>query len=145
MTYNPGDQQGPQPSGGYPQPGSYPQQGGYPQPGGYPQQGGYPQPGGYPQHAGYPQPNYGGYPQQQGNGIATAGMVCGIIGVVLFWLPVIGWILAILAIIFGGVGISKANKGAPNKGGAIAGVVLGVVSIVGYVVLVIAVYNSLHP
>jgi 1-acyl-sn-glycerol-3-phosphate acyltransferase len=80
---------------------------------------------------GYPAaPMYGGYPSpQQGNGLAVAGMVCGIVGLVLFWIPVLGWILAILAIIFSGVGIAKANKGASGKGQAVAGLVLGVVSI----------------
>ncbi|GAB2472520.1 hypothetical protein [Jatrophihabitans fulvus] len=90
-----------------------------------------------------PQGGYG-YPpaQQQGNGIATAGMVCGIISVVLFWIPIVGWILAILGIVFGGVGIAKANKGAPNKGFGIAGVVCGIVSLVAYVAVVVAVINN---
>jgi hypothetical protein len=65
------------------------------------------------------------YPQQvpiqrSSNGMATASLVLGILG---FFLP----ILSILALIFGGIGISKANQGAAGKGLAIAGLVLGIV------------------
>ena len=88
---------------------------GYGQPPAY---GAYPPPGHYG-----PPPPYGGYyaPPQQGNGLAVAGMVCGIVGVVLFWIPVLSWILAILAIIFGGVGIAKGNSGAPTRAWASPG------------------------
>lgn len=58
--------------------------------------------------------------QQPTNGMATASLVLGILG---FFLP----ILSILALIFGGIGISKANQGATGKGLAIAGLVLGIV------------------
>jgi hypothetical protein len=71
-------------------------------------------------------------------------MVCGIVGLVLFWVPVICWILAILAIIFGGVGIAKANGGAPNRGMAVAGVVLGIVALALYVIVIVAVVGSLN-
>lgn len=64
------------------------------------------------------------YPQQVPiqrltNGMATASLVLGILG---FFLP----ILSILALIFGGIGISKANQGASGKGLAVAGLVLGI-------------------
>lgn len=88
---------------------------------------------------GYPQGNYG-YPapqQQPGNGLAIAGMVCGIIGLFILWI-----ILSPLAVIFGGVGWSKANNGAKHKGMAIAGVVLGVIGIVGYIILIALVFND---
>ncbi len=97
---------------------------------------------------GYGTPGYGapghGYPPpipRPGNGMATAGMVNGIISVVLFWLPIIGWILAVLGIVFGGIGISRANSGARGKGMAISGVVLGIASLVLYVVFA-AIYVS---
>jgi len=62
------------------------------------------------------------------NGIATASLVCAIIALPLNFIPFMGWavwILAILAIIFGGVGISSAS----NKDRAIAGLVLGILNI----------------
>jgi Domain of unknown function (DUF4190) len=57
---------------------------------------------------------------QATNGMAVASLVLGIVGV---FLPVCG----VLALIFGGIGISKANQGASGKGMAIAGLVLGIV------------------
>jgi hypothetical protein len=53
------------------------------------------------------------------NGMANASLVLGILGM---FLP----ILSILALIFGGIGISKANQGASGKGMAVAGLVLGI-------------------
>lgn len=70
-------------------------------------------------------------PQQQGNGMAVAGLVLGILGAVLFFVPFIGWILAILGIIFGALGNSKASKiGGKGKGMAIAGLVLGLIGLI---------------
>ncbi|MEV4435114.1 DUF4190 domain-containing protein [Streptomyces sp. NPDC049555] len=83
----------------------------------------------------YPMPGYGGgMPPQPSNGMGTAGLVLGIIGVVfsltfVFWF--LGVILGILAIIFGAVGRHKATKGeATNKGAATAGLVCGIVATV---------------
>lgn len=100
-------------------------------------------PGEYPNYqppqGGYPPapPGYG-YPQApQGNGMAVAGLVCGIIGLLIFW-----FILGPLAIIFGGIGLSRANKGAPHRGMAIAGVVLGIIAVIGYLILVAVLIND---
>ncbi len=84
------------------------------------------QPGGAPQ--GYP----GGAPigPPQGNGMAVAGLVLGILALVLFFITWPSWILAILGIIFGALGISKANKiGGKGKGMAIAGLVCAVLGL----------------
>jgi hypothetical protein len=62
---------------------------------------------------------------QDGNGLAVAGLVCGLVG--LLFLPII---LGPLALIFGGIGWSKANRGAKHKGVAIAAVVLGIADLV---------------
>jgi hypothetical protein len=63
------------------------------------------------------------------NGPATAALVLGIVGVVLFFVPVIGFVCAILGVVLGAVGIGRANAGAMGKGQAIAGVILGAVGI----------------
>ncbi|MEU8589589.1 DUF4190 domain-containing protein [Streptomyces sp. NPDC048664] len=106
---------------------------------------GYPQSGqGYPPapQAGYPMAPQGGYynapgygmQQQPSNGLGTAGMVCGIIGVVLSLTFILWWagmILGILAIIFGAIGRGRAKRGeATNKGAATSGLVLGIVATV---------------
>ena len=62
---------------------------------------------------------------QNNNGLAIAGLVCGLVGVLFF-----NVVLGPLAIIFGGIGWSRANSGAKHKGMAIAAVILGVVDLI---------------
>ena len=87
-----------------------------------------------PQYQPPPQQGYGGPPVRQGNGLAVAGMVLGIIGVVFAFIPflgvVLGIILGLLALVLGGVGLGRAKD--PSRGGrgqAITGVVLGIVTL----------------
>jgi hypothetical protein len=86
------------------------------------------------------------YVQQgtQTNGLAVASLVLGILGVVLFWTVWGGVILGVLAIVFGAVGRGRANRGAPNKGMATAGLVLGIVGLVGSILFVILVVNAVN-
>lgn len=63
--------------------------------------------------------------KNEGNGLAVAGLVLGIIAVVLNLIPFLPYLLGILAIIFGGVGMRKEEK----RKMAIASIVLGIVSI----------------
>jgi hypothetical protein len=85
-----------------------------------------------PQNQPPPSPGYGGgsYGNQGGsspkNGIGIAAMVVGIVALVLCWIPFLGLVLAIVAVVLGIVGIRKASRGeATNKGMAIAGVATG--------------------
>jgi hypothetical protein len=71
-------------------------------------------------------------------------MVLGILGVVLFWLPVIGFVMAILAVVLGGVGLSRANVGGVGRGQAIAALVLGMVGIILPILVLSAVLNVSH-
>ncbi|WP_025272854.1 DUF4190 domain-containing protein [Haloglycomyces albus] len=77
---------------------------------------------------------YGPPQQLPQNGLGTAGLVCGVIGLALAWIPFIaffGWVLGILGIIFGSIGLAKANKGeATNKGMAIGGLATGILALV---------------
>jgi hypothetical protein len=66
----------------------------------------------------------------QGNGLAVAGLVLGICGLVLCFLPFLGWVLAILGIVFGAVGMNKANKVGRGKGLAIAGLICGAIGLI---------------
>jgi Domain of unknown function (DUF4190) len=68
--------------------------------------------------------------QSRSNGMAIAGLVCGIVGIFIFEV-----ILGVLAIIFGGIGVSRANRGAGRRGMAWAGVILGAIDIVLFVVV----------
>ncbi|MBO1418677.1 DUF4190 domain-containing protein, partial [Streptomyces sp. FH025] len=67
---------------------------------------------------------------QPRNGLGVAAMVLGIVGtvlslvVILFWLS---WLPALLAVIFGAIGLRHVRKGvATNRAMALAGVILGV-------------------
>ncbi|KMK78065.1 DUF4190 domain-containing protein [Alkalihalobacillus pseudalcaliphilus] len=62
---------------------------------------------------------------QESNGLAVSALVLGIIGLVLFWVPFIPYPLAILALIFGFIGLKKQVK----KGLAITGIVTGAVTL----------------
>ena len=85
------------------------------------------------------QPAYGSpVAASRSNGLAIAGMVCGIVG--LFFANII---LGPLAIIFGGIGLSRANRGASNRGMAMAGIILGIIDIVVWI-LVLALVSSKH-
>ncbi|MDI3408156.1 DUF4190 domain-containing protein [Streptomyces cavernicola] len=88
-----------------------------------------------------------GYPQppapapaapQGGNGLAVAGLVLGIIGLVVSLIPVLNvvvWPLAILAVIFGGVGLARSSKVGKGKGAAITGLVTGILSVIMFFVI----------
>ncbi|WP_438489867.1 DUF4190 domain-containing protein [Streptomyces sp. S186] len=67
------------------------------------------------------------------NGMGITALILGLVGVVLglliflFWLS---WLPAVLAVIFGAVGMSQARKGrATNKSMALSGLVLGIVGV----------------
>jgi hypothetical protein len=65
------------------------------------------------------------------NGFAVTSLVLGILAVVLFFTIWIPFLLGILAIVFGGIGIARANQmGGHQKGLAIAGLVCGIAGIV---------------
>jgi hypothetical protein len=68
--------------------------------------------------------------QTQSNGLAIAGLVCGIVGLILFAI-----VLGPLAIIFGSVGLSRARRGAEHGTMAAWAIGLGILDIVLWVVL----------
>ena len=66
-------------------------------------------------------------------GISIAALVCGILGIVGLFvtahpvLAIIVFVIAVLGIVFGGIGMSKAKKNGESSGLAIAGLVCGIV------------------
>jgi hypothetical protein len=78
------------------------------------------------------------------NGVAIAAFVAGVIAIVLSWIPLFDIVLAAPAVILGGLGISRANRThGMGKGLAIAGLILGAISIlVTLVVFAIVVATS---
>ena len=105
----------------------------------------------YPPSAGYPAvpypsngyaPGYGQpFPpgsQSVSNGMGTSALVLGIIGVATSWTVFLGFILGILAIIFGAIGLGRVRRGeATNRGAARAGLILGIVAVALMLLLVV--------
>jgi hypothetical protein len=57
-------------------------------------------------------------------------MVLGIVGLALCWIPFAGWACALVGVILGALGMSKAKKiGGKGKGMAIAGLVCGIIGL----------------
>jgi hypothetical protein len=96
----------------------------------------WPSPPPAPQYA--PQPTYIVATTPPRNGIAVAALVLGITSIVFSWWGLLTLVQVLLAIIFGAVGISRARHGAPKKGLAIAGLVLGLIGAAIYVFLGVA-------
>jgi hypothetical protein len=66
------------------------------------------------------------------NGIAIAAGVCGIVAVVLCWIPFVDYVsivLGVLAIIFGILGVRRADAYGSGRGMAITGIVCGSVGL----------------
>ncbi|WP_229664257.1 DUF4190 domain-containing protein [Brevibacterium sediminis] len=138
----------------YGQSGAYGQQNAYGQSGGYSQPGAYSQPNAYDaysQSGAYSQPmTYGAQPvfvRPAPNKMAVWSMWMGIAGIgggfvcgLLSMIPVIGiifsiiamflWIAPVLAVIFGHIGLGQIKRtGAEGRGQAIAGLIIGYVTI----------------
>lgn len=82
--------------------------------------------------------SYGAMPPQApparpavgGGGMATAALVLGILALITSFTVIGGVLLGLLAIIFGIVGLRRANRGlALGRGRAIAGIILGLLGI----------------
>lgn len=85
-----------------------------------------------------------------GNGIATAALVCGLVGIAIAWIPflVVGGIaLGILGIVFGVKGLRRSRTAGRGRGPAITGIIGGIValllSIVGVVLSVVVVREAI--
>ena len=59
-----------------------------------------------------------------GNVMAIAGFALSLCAVTLFWLPFPNLIAWILGVTFSAIGLKRANRGAPYRGLAIAGLVI---------------------
>jgi FtsH-binding integral membrane protein len=82
------------------------------------------------------------------NGLGVAALVLGIISLLfMIFLPPIGVVLGILALIFGIIGVRRARRGeATNRGQALAGAITGGIGLVASVVIltVVGIFISTH-
>jgi hypothetical protein len=86
-------------------------------------------------------------PAQQSNGVAIAALVCGIVALVLCWIPVINLLsiaLGLVAVILGIVGLRKArDPGVGGNGLAVGGLVTGVVGLLVAVLILSQIVRAL--
>lgn len=72
-------------------------------------------------------------PPKGSNGLATAGFVLGLLGLLTSWIPVLnilGIILAVIGVVLAAVGLAKSKRVNAGKGLAVAGLVLGVLAVI---------------
>ncbi|HEY1559188.1 MAG TPA: DUF4190 domain-containing protein [Kofleriaceae bacterium] len=74
---------------------------------------------------------------RQGNGLAIAGMVLGILAVVLFWTTVVDVVIGALAIIFSVLGLKRARIAGVGRGMAMTGLITGIIGIALAAILVV--------
>lgn len=133
MTYPPmpppeGSSDPQQPVTGQPAPGAYPA-GGF-EGGGF--EGGYP-------------PGYAAPQHSLRNGLGTAALVCGITSLIPGAFLYVGFVLGILAIVFGAIGRGRVRRGeANNPKMAIAGLILGILGLVATGVVTAFYVHSFH-
>ena len=81
--------------------------------------------------------------QNSGNGASTTGLVMGILAIstfVLGFIPFLcffflfSWLFALLAVIFGHIGASQGSKTGVGGGQGVAGLVLGYLTLAGYLI-----------
>ncbi|WP_149549459.1 DUF4190 domain-containing protein [Streptomyces marokkonensis] len=73
----------------------------------------------------------------RGNGLAIAALVLGVLAVVLFWTVFGGFLLGLLALVFGIIGARKARGGrAPHGTMSIVGAVLGALAMIATAVII---------
>lgn len=100
-------------------------------------------PSGPQYYAAQPYPGYGaqpypGYQPLTTSGMAVAGMVCGIVALVLFWVPFVDLVLGFTAIGLSWGGMIQADRpGYTGKGMGIAGLVCGIIAVIPAVIVML--------
>ena len=69
--------------------------------------------------------------EKKQNGLGIAGFVLALLGLLLGWIPVLGWILWVLGLIFSLIGIFRAPRGL-----AIAGLIITFIGLIFLIFLV---------
>lgn len=80
-----------------------------------------------------------------GNGLATAGFVLGLIGLLASWIPVlniVGLILGLLGAVLAAVGLAKSKSSGTRKGLATSGLILGGLAVIIAIVINVVFVNA---
>ena len=68
--------------------------------------------------------------QKKSNGLGTAGFVLALIGFFLSWIPVLGWVLWFLGMLFSAIGVFRTPRGM-----AIAGLCISFIGLIFLIVV----------
>ncbi|GLY35357.1 hypothetical protein Amsp01_013810 [Amycolatopsis sp. NBRC 101858] len=91
-----------------------------------------------PVYVAQPYPAYAAYQPLTTSGMAVAGMVVGIVALVLFWVPFVDLVLGFLAIGLSWGGMVQADRpGYTGKGMGIAGLVCGIIAVIPAVIVML--------
>ena len=63
--------------------------------------------------------------QKKSNGIGTAGFIIALVALFLGWIPIFGWILWVLGVVFSFIGVFKSPRGL-----SIAGLVISFIGVI---------------
>ena len=63
--------------------------------------------------------------QKKSNGIGTAGFIIALVALFLGWIPIFGWILWVLGLLFSFIGVFKSPRGL-----SIAGLVISFIGVI---------------
>jgi hypothetical protein len=69
------------------------------------------------------------------NGMAVAALILGIASIPFCWWGIASLAMVVLAIVFGSIGIRRANAGAPQKNFAVVGLCCGIVGLMAYLII----------
>ena len=72
------------------------------------------------------------------SGKATGAVVCGVLAILLSWMPLVGIVLGIVAIVLAGKAVKEAGKNGKTSGGkvcGIVGIVLSVLAVFAYIAM----------
>jgi len=72
--------------------------------------------------------------ERKHNGLGVAGFVLALLGLLLGWVPVVGWILWVLGLVFSIAGLFRAPRGM-----AIAGLIISSIGLIFLIFLVSAI------
>ena len=79
-------------------------------------------------------------PVRQGNGLAIAGMILGILSLVSFWIVFVSVPLGLVGFILSILGMGQAKTTGTGKGMAVTGLVLSILGIVASVGLLVLIW-----
>ncbi|MFT4008833.1 MAG: hypothetical protein QM655_02205 [Nocardioidaceae bacterium] len=81
------------------------------------------------------------------NGLAVAGFVLGLLGLLGSFIPVVNIgaiVLAVIGLVLAGIGLARSKSARGGKGLAIAGLILSVLGIIIAIIIDVAVGNAFH-